>query len=172
MSGISKAIFLDIDGVLNFHGCKARAYDGYIGIDDGLLDKLAKLVRRFQHPPEIILTSTWKDEWQADTPSQLQPKPLGEYLQRKMEEAGLGIADAVRDADPFGDLRGHSIRSYLKEHPDITEWVVLDDVRFQDYSVDAESGDSVNRHLVLTDWCNGLTKRDMKRAVEILSGRF
>lgn len=61
--------------------------------------------------------------------------------------------------------RGEEIRKYLDDHPEITEYVVLDDNSFRDFGKY-----DLPVHLVLTDPKLGLTEADVMRAIRILQG--
>ena len=39
-----KIIFLDVDGVLNYRGCKARSATGCLGVDDGKVKLLRQII--------------------------------------------------------------------------------------------------------------------------------
>ena len=55
-----KAIFLDIDGVLNEEKSRSSCC-GYRGIDDKKVEILAKIVK--ETGARLVLTSTWKNHW-------------------------------------------------------------------------------------------------------------
>jgi histidinol phosphatase-like enzyme len=62
-----KVVFLDIDGVLNEEKSRSRCC-GYKGIDDKKVGNLAKIVK--QTNAEIVLISTWKDDWRKTDKAQ------------------------------------------------------------------------------------------------------
>ena len=116
------AIFLDVDGVLNARGTVQHTPNGYIGIDDARVEILAKAVNKFGDG-KIILTSDWKT---------LEKDDDYVYLVSKLGKFGLQIAGKTTD---HYNHRGEGIINYLEEHPEIDEFVVLDDNKFdfQDY---------------------------------------
>lgn len=120
---MSFAVFLDIDGVLNTRTSVERTPAGYTGIDDARVVILANAIKRYGGA-DIILISDWKTLKVSDDDYS--------YLVSKLGKFGLQIAG--RTIDHFNH-RGEGIINYLKEHPEVEEFVVLDDNKFdfQDY---------------------------------------
>jgi hypothetical protein len=58
--------------------------------------------------------------------------------------------------------RGEEIETYLKNHPEITEFVIIDDDSDMDPFMD---------RLVKTDSRNGLTFTDAEKVIEMLGGK-
>lgn len=116
-------IFLDIDGVLNTCLTVERSYKGYTGIDSLRVETLAKAINKFGGA-SIVLTSDWKDISNKE-------KDL-DYLSDKLAEYNLLFSDKAPNCR---HERGLSIIKYLEAHPDIDEFVVLDDntYEFKDY---------------------------------------
>lgn len=77
-----KVIFLDIDGVLNYKGCKARC-GYYIGVDGKKAQLLAQLVQR--SGAKIVLVSTWKENWHTVLNKHKQDD-LADYLDARLAE--------------------------------------------------------------------------------------
>lgn len=117
------AVFLDIDGVLNTKTTVERTPDGYTGIDDARVDIIAKAVRKYGDA-DIILISDWKELKQDDDDFI--------YLTSKLEKQCLHLAGKRSD---HWNNRGEGILRYLDSHPEINEFVILDDNKFdfQDY---------------------------------------
>lgn len=120
---MSFALFLDVDGVLNTRTTVERTPCGYTGIDDARVDILAKTIKKFDNP-QVILSSDWK-ELKEDDDDYI-------YLVSKLSGYGLRLAGKTTD---HGNCRGEGIMNYLKKHPEIEEFVILDDNQFdfQDY---------------------------------------
>lgn len=152
-----KVIFLDIDGVLNYVYCTAKAPNGCIGIATEPLEVLSDLIRASD--AQIVLISTWKKAWEkvsSDCSS------MGEYLNMRLAQQGLTVLDKTRDH--ILD-RGYGIQVWLEEHPDVTQWLVLDDDIFEDYE---EEG--ILSHLVTTNfYTGGLRKEHLPLCMEILT---
>lgn len=124
-----KVIFLDIDGVLNsvdsmiaFHGWLSKGTieqmeDRLDSVSIGLLRKLCNIVNA-----KIVISSTWR---------------MGRTEQDFIEIfARHGWKDfPVIGKTPIGSqlfevgslTRGHEIRYWLSEHPEVTEYIIIDD---------------------------------------------
>lgn len=114
MKKTSFAVFLDVDGVLNTRTTVQTTPDGHIGIDDARVEILANVMKNFDDV-ELILSSDWKDI------------KLGndyEYLESKLGKYGLKISGQTEDTKKN---RGVGINNYLLHHPEIEEYVILDD---------------------------------------------
>ena len=121
---MSFAVFLDIDGVLNSRTTCERTPDYHVGIDDLRVAVLAGVIKKYG-PTEIVLSSDWKE---------LRPEADDYvYLITKLAKYGLELAGKTTD---HYNNRGEGIQQYLESHPEIREYVVLDDntFDFRDYS--------------------------------------
>lgn len=154
-----RVIFLDVDGVLNDIHSRTRSPSGFIGIDDDKVRVLRQIVK--QTGAKIVLTSTWKREWDA-IPELREPE--GVYLSNKLWRRGLCILDKTDDAgDP--SLRGAGIQRWLQSHGNVSSWLVLDDEIFPDYEKEG-----IMSHLVQTHFRNGgLSEDHILKCIEILT---
>lgn len=119
------AVFLDIDGVLNTRTTVESTPEGHTGIDDARVDILAKVIKKYGSA-DIVLTSDWKD---------LRPDSDDfSYLISKLEKQGLKLAG--KTTDHWHD-RGEGIKKYLELHPEIDDFIILDDNKF-DFQDDQE----------------------------------
>lgn len=116
-------VFLDIDGVLNTDKTVKRTPDGYKGIEDSRVELLANVIDKYGGT-DIILSSDWKDMRENDDDYC--------YLISKLHKYGLTLLGHTKDKLYE---RGAGIISYLNEHPEVEEYVILDDntFDFQDY---------------------------------------
>ena len=129
---MSNIIFLDIDGVLNNEETKEKI--GHIcGIDDSLLIKLKELVTLFN--ADIVLSSSWRLFWNRDLINDginnwrgRSKKRYGRYLNIKFAKYGLQITDKTEDI--YWAYRAMEIAKYLTEHPEIENFIILDDEQF------------------------------------------
>lgn len=112
------AVFLDVDGVLNTKTTCQHTPDGYTGIDDARVKILANAIKMYDCY-EVILTSDWKEMGEYDDDYL--------YLLEKLDLYGLDIAGKTKDQ---GNNRGEGIINYLKAHPEIDDYVILDDHKF------------------------------------------
>lgn len=129
----TRVIFLDIDGVLNC-AKTAERYQGLYGIDAVLLKRFLSLLEKTQ--AVIVLSSTWRlsDEWQAVM-------------------ARYGIPVHMRTPHHPGAIRGEEVDEWLRLHPQVTEYAILDD----------DSDFLPHQFLFKTTWQNGLTPAICKR---------
>jgi len=115
-----KAIFLDVDGVLNTDMTQELTSDGWCFVEDELVKNLAKIVK--ETGAIIILSSSWRDEWNKEDESKNTPSFI--ELKAKLKEFGLDIYDKTGE---WRKNRGLEIQEWLDEHPEVTEFVIIDD---------------------------------------------
>lgn len=166
----TKAIFLDIDGVLNCYNSKSRC-GNCLGIDKDKTQILSKIVKTTS--ADLILTSSWKIGWEP-YPHYKQLERQGiydfyiswshaKYLNNHLKNKGnLTCKDKTRETDLRN--RGQGIKEYLDLHPEYTKWIVLDDEIFEDYSKY-----NILPHLIKTNPEYGLTEKDADAAITILN---
>ena len=146
-----KYIFLDIDGVLN---CGTGMYS-FLHKDK--VKMLSEIVR--QTGAEIVLVSSWKDEWFKDEKS--LNGAHAKQIDKIFAEFGIEVTDKTDDNNSW--KRGKGIKDYLDTHPS-DKWIILDDDFFPDYKdYDCAS------HLVRTAFSDGLTEQLKEEAIAMLS---
>lgn len=151
-------IFLDIDGVLNYRGCKSRCH-GTFGVENKQMQRLQQIVQKTG--AKIVLCSSWKNGWHKDN-KELQDE-WGNYLDERFKEFGLEIFDKTKDRS-FD--RGEGIDTYVKKNG-ITNWVVLDDDVFEDYK-----RYKIMSHLVKTSFYKGgLIDKHISLAIKKLNNK-
>lgn len=156
-----KIIFLDIDGVLNYRGCKARSATGCLGIEEEKVKLLQDLVGRTDAC--VILTSTWKTDWFRTQYIEDLPKD-GQYLMRQLGEYRIFILDKTED--PSWAQRGQGILDFIENSKyNVEQFVILDDESF-DFT---ELG--LDNRFVKTSFTDGLLPEHVEKAVCILNGR-
>lgn len=140
-----RAIFLDIDGVLNNQSHIIELRDNVLGKEQytqlvkdlgeipfdyrscRLLQELIK-----ETDAKVILSSTWR---------------ISSELIKGIEKyAGIKITDIT---PTLNDKRGKEIQQYLNEHNEITNYVILDD--------DSDMLDSQQKHFIRTNPKVGFT---------------
>lgn len=158
-----KAVFLDVDGVLNYSGCKER-FGEYLGVEDECVVRLSEIVHSCSPPAAIVLTSSWKELWDHHPINSKEIDPMAKYLVEKLKKQGLHLTDRTDEKNPM--QRGMGIKGWLRKvGSDIDSWVVLDDEVFPDYE---ERG--IMDHLVKTSFGVGLSDRNVEKAIKILRG--
>ena len=147
----SFVVFLDIDGVLNTRTTVEASPKHCTGIDDARVKILAKAIKKYGGG-DIILTSTWKDLREDDVDYL--------YLLSKLEREGLFISGKTQDVF---SRRGAGILEYLLAHPEIEEYVILDD-----YTFDFKSYSKLWERLLLTNGIENARFASRAPAVEAL----
>ncbi|MCM1065614.1 MAG: HAD domain-containing protein [Eubacterium sp.] len=163
---MGRIIFLDIDGVLNSNfwneSHQKEISDGKL-IDVEKVRILAALVERTG--AEVILHSGWRF-WFDEEMEPLCPEAAA--LADLFAGEGLEIAgvtpdlttEEIRRTKKFSFVKADEILLWLEGHPDVTGWVVLDDLDLHN--------DRVEAHQVRTDQTVGLTWEDAAEAERIL----
>ena len=163
---VRRIIFLDIDGVLNTINTKARC-QGCIGLEEEKIKILSKIINSFECEPFIVLTSTWKSEWER-TEYIDDLSVAGQYLIKHLHRWGVHILNKTDDVyDGDKNLRGQSILNWIKNsNLEIYSILILDDESF-DY---AECG--LEKYHLKTSFCDnpgGLLESHIEKALEILN---
>lgn len=152
----SPHLFFDIDGVLNHKGtydlCALRP--GQTSPIDWLDPICVQRLDSLALP--LVLTSSWRHYLGVDGATQVLVK------------AGLTapIVGATSILDPPGELkpttRAYEIGLWLFQHPDVTSWVVIDDVAWEGFP---------GERFVKTDIQVGLTDADIHRVRDLLAAQ-
>lgn len=141
---MTSAIFLDVDGVLNWRKTPDRC-DGYIGVEDAKVKLLQQLVEATS--ADIILSSTWRSEWNEEAEMRTH---MGRYLHDKLARCGLHI----KEATPWigWSARAKEVKTWIEQNnPD--RFIILDD---EDFGWDRYN---LHTHWVHTDYYDhGLTQ--------------
>lgn len=163
---MSKVIFLDIDGVLNSSFWndthQMEISDGTL-IDRKKVKLLSKLVQRTG--AEIVLHSGWKYWFDTDlTPLRAE----SEKLQTLLLEKGLHISSVTPDyateeikrTKKFSLIKAKEILAYIEEHPEVQQWVVIDDLDLHNVEI--------AKHQLQTNSQTGLTINDIHEIEKML----
>ena len=157
-----KLVFLDVDGVLNYSGCREKV-GGLLGVDDKCVERLAKIVFSCEPRASIILTSSWKTFWDNQPMNSTDLDPMAKYLTEKLQKYGMHLTGRTEEKNPA--QRGMGILGWIRKVGDVDGWVVLDDDVFSDYE---ERG--IMPHLVKTSFGIGLSDTGVEKAIKILNG--
>ena len=148
-----KIIFLDIDGCLNGHEYDDLAQSCLIRKD--CVTNFRKLLE--QTSAKIVISSAWR---YMVSRGAMTLKGF-EYLLRTH---GLNVTDRIigitrEDIDQTDKAeRGQEISDWLKDHPEVTKYVVIDDNDF-----------GLSKHpFVQTDGTKGITGEDVAKILTIL----
>lgn len=156
-----KIIFLDIDGVLNsgtyFANCAYEGMHLYRYFDKEKMELLVKIIEETQ--AKVVLSSSWR----SDLDENLYPiREDGERLLAVLAAHGIELYSKTGRRM---QERSDEIRGWLKEHPETTHFVILDDeIEGQQYNDWYE----LEPHFVKTIYEVGLTPSDAETAIKIL----
>jgi hypothetical protein len=142
-----KVIFLDIDGVLNCKSTPNPRKFPYV-VDPKLLNRLEWLLE--QSGAKVVLSSTWRYD------------PAGLF---SAKHSGIPFVDVIPDMPK--KPRRDEILTWLKGHPDVQRFVVIDD---EDDELDqlplfqpsARSGLTDDIARGAAQYLNGETDQDMR----------
>lgn len=150
-----KVIFLDIDGVLNCRKTPNPRKFPYV-IDDELLTRFTQLLQ--QTGASVVLSSTWRYD------------PAGIF---SAKHYGVPFMDITPDMPD--EPRCKEILEWLRDHPEVTRYVVIDD---EDDELDKlplfqpSSRTGLTQKIVdgAADYLNGKTEKDIRcsRVVRVL----
>jgi methionine--tRNA ligase beta chain len=138
-----KIIFLDIDGVLNVDYADKDQF-GHIFREE-FVQNLKEIIEKTN--AKIVISSTWKDKgiermlalWkERDLPGEISD--ITPDCVDVCESTNIVYYDQVK--------RGHEIKLWLDRHPEVTHYVILDDIQDflveqQDYFVNCSTGEPV-----------------------------
>ena len=152
-----KVIFLDFDGVITTHDSKWKINMHKIKIINDICDKT---------DAKIVVSSSWRTGYLGDLSAfheRLKQYFIKyNYLDNFKDTFDKFINDIVGMTECIGGLRGDEIKSYMNEHPEVENYVIIDD--------DSDMCDYQLCHFVQTDTYDGITERDAKLCVDILNG--
>ena len=151
-----KVIFLDFDGVLN--SAKSPVDSGTDGlvIESGKMELLKQIVDATG--AEIVLSTSWREYWSAD-PGKCGS--TGARIRQIFDAHGLRILDKT---PVLHTRREQEIVSWLEAHPEVREFVVLDDRLMGD--------ERLKGHIIKTSfYFGGLDETDVQSAIKRLNRR-
>ena len=149
-----KIIFLDIDGVLNYHDCWARRENVGRGTsvwDNECIAQLNRIIK--ETSAKIVVSSTWRIHEESYKQVTDKMGIEGEFLGKTSHTLWRKMDNCQR---------GDEIGEWLKDHQDlnIEKFVILDDDSDMSYLID---------HLVQTEFMGkGLTKELADEAIKML----
>ena len=145
-----KVIFLDFDGVITIPP------KWYLKADK------IKLIKRIvdETAAKIVVSSSWRMQTVEETRKSMV------YKEKRCPRNKMlyWLIDNLYDVTPWvglGNGRGGEIQQYLNDHPEIDNYVIIDD--------DSDMLESQLDHFVQTNWEVGLTEEDVNKAIKILN---
>ena len=143
-----KVIFLDFDGVIN-------DYLSFNQINDYNVEVLKRIINEIN--AKVVVTSSNKYVWQINNNVE---GLLNSYYIKGLKEKGIDVFGYT----PFKEYkREQEILDYLKKHPEITQYVILDD----DYIIEP-----LKEHEIFLDLQAGLREKHISPAIKILNGQL
>lgn len=181
-----KAIFLDIDGVLNTerralqaHEGKCDSHDEYGRLfDENALYWLNKIID--ETGAEIVISSSWRNDgldklrkmWRkrySKCYNKMELNPYRHYNKIADVTFSLTTSKYLEQKTLMNQLseddrwiRGNQIDVYLKTHPEIENFVIIDD--------DNDMLDFQQKYFINAKDPNGITEELANKAIEILNG--
>lgn len=143
-----KIIFLDFDGVIN-------NFNHFDGIDYNNVKYLLEIIKLTD--AKIVVTSSNKYVFQRNNDIDYRNTTFFEYV-KTLNDYGVEIFDVTPYAEGKRELE---INMYLKVHPEIEQFLILDDEYVSD---------KFREHQVFLDLYNGICDEHVKPAVDILNG--
>ena len=145
-----KVIFLDFDGVITI---PPKWY-----LQANLIKNVKKIVDATG--AKIVVSSSWRSENIEKT-----KESIIERKRRCPRNSMLyWLVDNLYDVTPWvglGNGRGGEIQKWLNDHPEVDNYVILDD--------DHDMWNSQMYHFVQTNFEDGLTEVEVKRAIKVLN---
>lgn len=167
-----KCIFLDIDGVLNVEVyitavvdmCKRQGFDYNLHMRDEFGTRFCPLTVRYLNwivescDAKIVISSTWRMNGLEEMRRM--------WKERELPGEIIGVTPIMRNYDSelsFEERaeRGNEIKWYLDNHPEITNYVIIDD--------DNDMLPEQQENFVQTFHQYGITNVVAEKCIEILS---
>lgn len=151
-----KVIFLDIDGVLNGNLFISKDDRAGVLIDDTRLDLIKQIIDATD--AKIVLSSSWREHWEKN---ETECDDAGRKINEIFAAKGLSIFDKTPKCH---NDRKKEIINWLQVHPDVSDFVVIDDGFFEE--------GILKNHFVLTSKLRfGIDENDAHKAISILNGK-
>lgn len=166
-----KIIFLDIDGVLN-NSQTSETFERFCGIDVKLTSDFKRLVDKTG--ASIVLSSTWRE-------SESSSAEVNRVLNEALIPSFIDITPLSHDALAqlkwsnrlsLGYMRGTEIFAWLTDHPEVDDFVILDDNEVWGECERSRAPDMTQKILsrfIKTDPAIGITEEDIDLAINILN---
>ena len=143
-----KVIFLDFDGVITI---PPKWY-----LQANLIKNVKKIVDATE--AKIVVSSSWR----MDTVKETVDTIIGRTKRCPRNKMLYWLIDNIYDVThTYKGLRGQEIKDWLDEHDDVDNYVIIDD--------DNDFYDEQLYHFVQTNYEDGLTEVETKRAIKVLN---
>ena len=155
-----KIVFLDVDGVLNSEKSHSLQDNNQHWTWNEVAEMHLVLLKEIieETGAKIVLSSSWRLYHPFHTGHKTITDGLMKVLVDKLNNFGLSILDVTPEIPNV--IRGVEVATWLDEHLDIENYVILDD--------DADFLEEQKEHFIHTTFKNGLTEELAKKAIEIV----
>lgn len=147
-----KVVFLDVDGVLNSSKTTRKTSGGYRFVSSRKIRSLRHILN--ETGAKVVLSSDWR--YDRD-----DPRYNRDFLELKKELLKYGIQFYDFTPEISSAHRGMEIDLWLKDHSEVSNFVILDD------RTDIEPNKD---HWVQTVMSRGLGAAEAEDAIRILNG--
>lgn len=137
---MKKIIFLDIDGVVNCCNTRQR-HRGFIGIDPYMAFIVGKIV--LDTGASVVLSSSWRCFTDG---------------RAEVEKQVVKCIDQTPVLNSVGKIRGDEIKAWLDKHPEVEDYVILDD--------NSDMLEEQMSHFYKTKWETGITEEIAQKVVD------
>ena len=157
-----KVIFLDFDGVITTPETKWNIGLVYVKRIKQICDVTGA---------KLVISSSWQRY--SGTKNESREERVDNWLKGILMKGYHGyikkfFKDYTYDMSgrfygEYGNFRGSDIKSWLVRHPEVTDYVIIDD-----------EGDMLEEqlfHFVQTDWVFGIQDREVKLAIGVLNNK-
>lgn len=150
-----KVLFLDFDGVITTPESDWEIIPEKVEMIKGFLDKTGA---------KVVISSSWRANSSdvQDTITKIKRNPYNPTHECPLEEYIIGVTPYENYSSRWNwvNPRGLEIQRYLLNHPEITNYVIIDDV-------DISPLENQEDHFVRTNCWDGITKEDIRKAIQI-----
>ena len=149
-----KVIFLDFDGVLNSSNYLLGREGSGVVIDPSRMALLKQIVDATG--AKLVLSTSWREHWSKNT---AECNDTGVLINDIFSKFGLRLLDKT---PTLRTAREWEIKSWLDGHPEVENYVVLDDRLMH--------APFLEEHFVKTSFhFDGLDETDAQKAIDILN---
>lgn len=165
-----KVIFLDVDGVLNYESWRDRQLNYSMKniepVDPQKVKLISKIIKKTK--AKVVFSSSWRFIMKPENAQYTNKKSRVYKLKRLFNKYKIKITDVTGsdfispDKKIFG--RGCEIQTYLERHPEIYNYVIIDDAiaELQNFKS--------SPHMFLTSFNDeGITKKQCDEIIRFLN---
>ena len=162
-----KIIFLDVDGVLNSSDWNRKNKDkiknGFL-IDETKVALLGELIENAT--AKIVLHSGWRF-WFDNNFKPIKKESKHFYKLLKKENISFFdftpdfSTEEIRRTKKFSLVKSEEILFWIKEHKNISGWIVIDDLDL--------NNEIISAHQIKPDSTRGLEKEDVETAIKLFA---